>query len=1257
MSSFSDRIALFQNKASSSNNNPKINTNVNKASNQNKVKIESMNKIKNEINKIAEKMNEKKKENNIIVKEKNTNKDLSKDEKNNKDNKDNKEIKNLNNLQKNININESKKEKVSNENNKIENNNQNNIKKNLSIFENKTNENNINANNKILAKEEKNTKENKSKINSNQKNNFSSSNKIENSQNQKTSEKKDIINQSEFNNQNILKNRLSIFESKGKINESKDIKKISTISKKEIPKNKEKGNDKENKNKIESTKNNMDNNKSATQKIKSIEIIEQPNKSSNKSLTKITIDENKNNFHNIINKLNNNQNNPQNNSNDPMIRKSQIIRNNPIIINNIEFNKNKNNKESIQKKNLDDNDKNILLQKITNNINKEKKTSIINTNNKTEKEIISKAVSNPGVKTSNKTMSTSKNNNTSIENEPNNISDNDKILQKKLISESVINDTFCMAFFIASFNFKQPKMIEDSEELVSDCGHVFCSSLPAIMPEVISRYPLNDTKDFEISDLGASICFPNGIKLCFDKNEMHVNGLKNYSSMLTNQVGKRYYISTYHFYLKWSYEEFIKDYEYRNNIDQTLLQTIRVKDIYIPYCICLFSKYPYFNQMEKCLESLRFTITNNKTNPDELYNLLIYLTKSIPVPQVGTSIQFPLPYYPDLITINQPIYKDIILFGDNPSIILEYLTVEEIIIILRLLLFEQKILFVGNNYDALSQMIYNFSLLLYPMQWVHTFIPIISQKMLKYFDSFLPFFFGIHISLYELISGILSNSKENIFIFDFNKHNFEMNTFPTLNSKNIIKKINELVPSFPKNIQNNLTFGLGVVKSYYDQTKNNKKNSAEENMSLNIKIKQVFSQAFIEILYDYKTYLTIINEKPIFNTKIMLEKKPKADYNFYKELTESQLFQVFIQNNPGNKKENTFFQEQLDIYENLKDKKDFKDEFINNYNITCEISQNYLIGPDILDNFDIKNQKKTNKKLDDLTPNEYKKFLKKKYFVYDSYFKPKSILKFNKIIMKDKINFDINKIPKEVYYYDISNVKFNFEDEKRKKTNSNKYAKKHKTTDNDSELTPVLKDEIRENISDVITKIFKNDEISEPEEYEKLILDSLDTDYGRDLYVNTLYKNKNILYQDSFEFLEKLIVSSINKILSSKITKEKKIFYTIRLIKCCDNFTIDNKSLIDTVYPKLEKIQIIQEPDFWKEYAKLYIVDTADKHMNKSDKWIECLTKIEGIMPMMGFKKTMIYSTLASLGKDNIEGNKFSKLMKDIIQRLDIYKV
>ena len=75
----------------------------------------------------------------------------------------------------------------------------------------------------------------------------------------------------------------------------------------------------------------------------------------------------------------------------------------------------------------------------------------------------------------------------------------------------------------------------------------------------------------------------------------------------------------------------------------------------------------------------------------------------------------------------------------------------------------------------------------------------------------------MHISLYELASGICSNIKENIFIFDINKHNFELNTFPSLNSKNVIKKINELLPSFPKNVLKNLNFGLGVAKAYLDK--------------------------------------------------------------------------------------------------------------------------------------------------------------------------------------------------------------------------------------------------------------------------------------------------------------------------------------------------------------------------------------------------------------------------------------------------------
>ena len=1174
MSSFSDKLAMFQKSSNKINNNNKKNENDNN---------------KNKIN-----------DNYHIDKGKNKEKEK------------NKEITLQNNIKKknNIPINdiiEKSNDKKEIENNKNNFNDQNNMKKNLILFENREKNNKLKDNinrDMIEALKEKLSKKNQININ-NDKNEMVHN--INSEKEKKAINKTENINKNLNNQSNNLKNRLNIFESKVKNNEKKEIRE------------------------------------------KQDKMI-----ANNNSLNKKSNEENKFNSNSIINNINNKNNNEQIN------RKTQTIKDKPAYIKNIILNKDNENK-----KKLEENGDKDITRRITyinnkfsiksNNINntKNEKSEIIIDNIKKNNDNISKTEPNYIIIPNDNNERKQSKINITKEKESSINTNNDIILTKKFIPESIMNETFCMAFFITSFNFKQPKIIEKSDELVADCGHTFCSSLPAIVPEIFARYPQNDTKDFEISDLGASICFPNGIKLCFDKNEMHIIGLKNYSSVLTNQIGKRYFISTYHLYFKYSYDEFMNEYEYGNLIDKTLLQAIRVQYVYIPFCISLLSKYPFFNQMEKCLESFRFTILNNNINPTEMYDLLLYLTKSIPVPPIGTKLSFPLPYYPELITINQPLYKDIILFGDNPSIILEYLSVDEIIIILRLLLFEQKILLIGNNYDIISKIAFNFTNLLYPMQWVHTFIPIMTQKMMKYLDSFLPFFNGMHISLYELTSGILEDIKENIFIFDFNKHTFEMNTFPNLNTKNVIKKINELIPQFPKNILNNIHFGLTIIKPYLDKTLDINKN----NMGVNIKIKQVFMQAFIEILSDYKIYLSLINEKPIFNSKAMLEKKPKADFKFYKEITETQLFQVFIQNNPVNTKANTFFEEQLDIYDNLKDKKEFKEEFINNYNITCEINENYFIPMEILDNFDINNQKKI-KTQEEIKPEEYKKYLKKKYTKYDIYFKPKSILKFNKLIILNNLDFDPNKINKNIIYYLIPNLKFNFEVEKNRKTLRQKTIMMDKLKNNiREELTPEEKDEIRENITDVITKIFKNDEITDIEESKNLVLDSINNDYGRDLYINSLYNNKSILYKESFEFLEQLIFDSINKIINAKITKEKQMFYLLRLIKCCDNFKKEEKFLSDVLYPKLDKIKIINDFNFWKEYADLYIKDDLSKNMNKDDKWIECLEKIEKIMPMMGLKKTMIYSTLADIGKNNIEDAKFSELMKGITVRLKIFNL
>ena len=1191
MSTFSEKLAMFQKNSSNNINSSNKKNDIIQKTKTNE-KINTLNKSKTLV---------KEEDKNVI------------------------KLQNNSKITKNFTINENTNESINNkkpmENNQI-NNNQNSIKKQLLLFENKEkNDSKKNDINKNVIKDAQ-------KNNTYQKNNNSNTNKNNNVQQFLTEEKKDITNQSEFknqiNNSNSLKNRLNIFEPNQKNNENKDIKNKDKI-------------EKDNKQKMNIDKQNKDIS-SINQKINSIEIKE---KSNNKLSIKNKIEEN-----NTDNKITNINNNISDNNiiiKDSLDKKPEIQENKISDFKNEE----KESKENEDKKKIKDKTKNNLIIQKNSNKNLTIIDDINKDNNKQNQNNIIKNNSINEIKTINSENILKKSSSKNISQVSNTSNNNNIFLKNEKISESVINDTFCIGFFMVSFNFNKPKIIENSDKLMADCNHTFCSSFPAISPDIYARYPEKDTDDFEISELGASICYPNGIKLCFEKNEMHINGLKNFTSILTNQVGKRYFLSTYHLYFKYSYDEFMNKYEYGNLIDKDLLQKLNLKNIYIPFGICLLSQYPFFNQIEKCLESLRFAIANNNSNPNEIYDLLVYLIKSIPISSPGTNLNFPLPYFSELITINQPKYKDIFLFGDNPTIILEYFSVEEIIIIIRLLLFEQKILIIGNNYEILSHIIYNFSILLYPMQWVHTFIPIMTEKTIRYLDSFLPFFNGMHVSLFELASSTLENTKENIFIYDLNKHTFQINTFPSLNSKNIIKKINELIPQFPKNILNNITFGLGVVKSYLDKIKNIKK-ASDENLGENIKIKQVFIQAFIEILYDYKTYLTLLNDKPIFNTKTLLEKRPKADYKFYNEITQTQLFHLFIQNNPVNYKANTFFEEQLDLYDKLTDKKNFMKEFIDNYNKICKINENYFIPPEILENFDVKNPKKI-KIQGPLNEVEYKKNIKKKYFIYDTYFKPKSILKSNKLIITGIFTFENNKIASEINYYIFPKEKINNESEKAIVNYSNDELGK--------ELTPMEKDDIKENITDVITKIFKNDEISDPEETEKLILDSLNNDYGIDLYTNSLYDNKNILHKAQFEFLNKLIYSSLNKILLTKITQQKKLFYTAQLIKSCENFRTKENSLDNILYPKLSKIQIISDENFWKEYADLFIKDNCSQDMNKDEKWTECIKRMKNIMLLMGLNKTMIYSTLANLGKVNMSENKFSKLMKSIISSLKIYDI
>ena len=815
-----------------------------------------------------------------------------------------------------------------------------------------------------------------------------------------------------------------------------------------------------------------------------------------------------------------------------------------------------------------------------------------------------------------------------------------EVLRAIPIKEDSKTNSFCKAFFIVSFPEKNNTIIDKSEGIISDCGHEECSSLPGFEPEIIYKYPEKDSKDLELNNILASICFPNLIKVCYGEEEDKIYSSKNYSTCFTNQIGDRFYAIMFHFYNRVNMTDFCKKHsnffekltnKYSGEIDESLdsktelINNINKKKyVYIPYCFCLISKYPYFSQMEKCLQSMMLSLNISNIQNNEINEIITYLVNSVPSPYLHTSIAFPVPNSNNVIELNPCIYQEITLYGNNLVILLEKIQKQNILLLFRLLLLEQKILLVSSDYDNLAKISLGIISLLYPLPWIHIYIPILTEKMLKYLQSFLPFLNGMHRTLYEKekVQDILFASHKDLYIFDIDKNSFEISTNLRDKKKtNPIKFLNRNVPSFPKKIEEFINQQLSILVQYHKKNPVNDSNI----LSLNIKMKLLFIQVFIEMLHDYKIYLTIIDDLPVFNINAYLNDKPEGDKYFYKELTSTQLYQIFIQNSlnyMNNKNKNYYFDELIEEYLSKKEKNDNKYNIILYNHFETKMNNHlfkknkiYIINPSHLTLFKpIENQlnnPRGKKLLEDI--NHYMK----KEFKNPLLLNENGILKENKRIVYNAINISNKNDIKELKYYmtkeEISENNENINNKEIDKDGGEKGVIENFINidenniineiydENQEKLTDLEKEDIRDNIRGTLTRVFKSEKVNKKKD-TNVLLSSLEKDYGKNYFVNVIIGNKNskeikIISQDSFEILYEVISKCFSKL---KVTKQNMIFVT-KIIKSCSYFrAIVSKIeylLDETIYENLTKnYSIFNEIFFWEFWIEEEI-DKKDMEM------------------------------------------------------------
>ena len=872
----------------------------------------------------------------------------------------------------------------------------------------------------------------------------------------------------------------------------------------------------------------------------------------------------------------------------------------------------------------------------------------------------------------------------------------DKYLSKINPKDKKISnrETFCEGFFISSFPQKDGQVVEKSQSFPASCGHKECSSLPAMKPEILFRYPLEDTKNLELNDLAATICFPTGIKVCY--SDEGPDNIKDYVTPITNQKGERYYMITFHFHLKMENDIYSKNYEmhplkhhlmkfadnYLNmseeEIDNAMTEEIQKNleqaqdlgfrdNVYIPYSISLISKYPYVTQMEKCVQSIYNLIKKDNDSPKEKNNLnklIMHLINSIPIPDIHSNVIFYLPYYPEGIEIRCPKLNDLKM-NTNLSCLLKLFSIDYIVVIFRFLLFEKKILFIDDDYTRLSNVTDNFISLLYPFQWMHTYIPIMSDQMLKYLETFLPFLNGINLSLMPLVTELFENEdmegNEEMFLVYIKDSKFKLGSFLLGKKLKKYKYVNENIPSLPHSLEKNLKFKIKKIKNEIESFQKRNPNNPDLSQ-FDLKIRIAFIEMFVEMFHDIDKYMCFLDGDVVFNKNLFLETIPKQDKRFYDEFVDTQLFQLFTQNIL--KDELNYFKSKVNEYNKYK-------KFLNEYKIS-DFDKNqallaYIINPDYLD---IKEKNK----------NIIEKKIKENFVLQKDGETDKRITSYIQQIDNNNYsneNCEIYLIPEEKVK---KNKKINLLSSIIAKKISGEIAMKQfakyvANKSHNNEMSEKEKDAMKEKIKDFTIKIFKSEDIETDSNMKKGLQNDLNTNVGREFFISLLSKNTSniILLQDkSFNLLGTLIYNTLLYMLQVE-ENNKTLGQIVELIKSTRYFAKEEKEKVGLFLSEEKKNTItlwnvykqkfqgypkVNQINFWNKW---YDIDLNKKQEKETEKEIESEEiKEELIMNLcdliieLELNKSFIKNTLEKLikkvfGKDE---EKSKKILDNVVQKI-----
>ena len=77
------------------------------------------------------------------------------------------------------------------------------------------------------------------------------------------------------------------------------------------------------------------------------------------------------------------------------------------------------------------------------------------------------------------------------------------------------------------------------------------------------------------------------------------------------------------------------------------------------------------------------------------------------------------------------------------------LSVQDVLDVFKCFLLEKKVLFLSNDEGHLAKASESFMALIYPLKWMHTYIPVLPSNIVEFIQAPLPFVLGLNRSVFQ----------------------------------------------------------------------------------------------------------------------------------------------------------------------------------------------------------------------------------------------------------------------------------------------------------------------------------------------------------------------------------------------------------------------------------------------------------------------------------------------------------------------------